>query len=116
MVSATINVQGRTLKITVEDNDSYYAPQWIEDKQGEICFDDFTSLLNFPNPRAALKQIGRAVIGLCSSLDKPVYFIGSTDKRTRVYAKLLKSCGFAYTLVHEPIDGDLAICVDFSQT
>lgn len=109
MISQIINVQGRTLKITVEDNGSYYAPQWIEDKACEVDFDDFTALIGFDNPLAAIKQIGRAVIELSRNLDKPVYFIGSTDKRTRVYAKLLKACGFVFTMVNEPIDGDLAI-------
>lgn len=97
------------MKITVEDNGSYYAPQWVEAKEGDLDFSDFTNLIGFDNPLAAIKKIGRAVIELSSGLDKPVYFIGSTDKRTRVYAKLLKSCGFAFNLVKEPIDGDLAI-------
>ncbi len=109
MISKILNIQGRTIKITIEDNGSYYAPQWIEASEDVVYFDKFTALLGFKNPLSAIKQIGREIIELSTGLDKPVYFIGSTDKRTRVYSKLLKSCGFTFSLINEPVDNELAI-------
>lgn len=105
----SIEVQGKILVVSIDDNGGYYAPQWIEAHNGNISYANFTAMIGFENPLAALKQIGREIIEMSRGLDKPVYFIGSTDKRTRVYAKLLKQCGFAFEFVNEPNDGELAI-------
>lgn len=102
-------IQGHRLCVSISDNGAYYAPQWTRDINDELKFEHFTELLNFNNPVKALKELYHTIVSMSDGHDKPLYLIGSTEKRTRVYAMLLKRGNIPFRVVHEPIDNDLAL-------
>jgi rhodanese-related sulfurtransferase len=118
---ATYNIQGVDLEISaLEDNGDYYAPQWFMSNDeiiGEYsngCKDGaFEALVSFKNPMAALKEIGEIIVNQCRNADKPVFFVGSTEKRTKVYASMLKRAGINFVYELEPDTDNMGLRLIF---